>query len=221
MSASVSNPQAWLTPETLTPPHNHVRRLVIPGDKQMLANVLGALLDMTYEENWEAFGAVTPAEAAQAALDMYTRATLETWSMIGAIVPCLNAATPPGCLELDGQTYDGESYPELYDVLDNTWLNGNGTFTVPDLRGKFPLAMSAGHGMGATGGSETVTLGEGQIPSHSHTTGNSLSGLAVMPGEGPVLIPNPLPAFTGATGGSGSHDNMPPYMAFRYVLIAL
>jgi microcystin-dependent protein len=41
-----------------------------------------------------------------------------------------------------------------------------------------------------------------------------------MPGEGPVLIPNPLPALTGSTGGGAAHENMPPYIALRFVLIA-
>lgn len=212
--------RGWLTPESLTPNAAHVRRLFIPGDAIMLANVCGALLDMTYPTSWEQQGAVTPDEAAAAALVMYQRFLVETWSMIGAIVPAIVGATPPGCLELDGATYDGVDYPDLYAVIDSRWDNGDGTFTVPDMRGKFPLSMSASFDMGATGGSETVTLTEAQIASHTHTTGNSLTSAAVMPGEGPVLIPNPIPAATGATGGGGSHDNMPPYVAVRYVLIA-
>lgn len=198
----------------------HTRRLFIPGDAQMLANVTGALLELTYPYNWEEQGAVTPDEAADASLTMYNRFLVDVWSMIGAIVPCVTATTPEGCLELDGSTYDGETYPDLYDTLHDEWLNGDGTFTVPDLRGKFPLALSASHAMGATGGSETVTLTESQMPSHNHQTGNSLTGAAVMPGEGPVLVPNLIPAYTGDTGGDGSHDNMPPFLALRYVLIA-
>lgn len=213
--------RAWLTPNSLTPNVAHVRRLVIPGDKVVLASVAGALLDLTYPNSWEAWGSVSPEDTAQAMLDMYVRFNLETWSMIGAIVPCVTASTPAGCLELDGTTYDGEAYPELYAVLHDAWKNEGGTFTVPDLRGKFPLALSGSHPMGDTGGSETVTLSAGQMPSHNHTTGNSLSSLAVMPGEGPVLVPNPVPALTGSAGGDGAHDNMPPYVALRYVLIAL
>lgn len=212
--------RAWLTPQTLLPSAAHVRRLFVPGDALMLANVCGALLELTYASNWEQQGAVTPGQAADAALLMYTRFLKETWSMIGAIVPAITASTPAGCLELDGATYDGLDYPDLYAVLHSTWINGDGTFTVPDLRGKFPLGLSASHAMGATGGAENVTLSIAQMPAHSHTIGNSLTGAAVMPGEGPVLVPNPIPTTTYSTGGDGSHENMPPYLAVRYVLIA-
>lgn len=186
----------------------------------MLANVSGALLELTYAGNWEEFGAVTPADAADAAFVMYNEFTKDIWSMIGALVPTITATTPPGCLELDGQTYNNGDYPALAALLDSHWDNGDGTFTVPDLRGRFPLALNGSHAMGDTGGTETVTLSVDEMPSHNHITGNSLSSLAVMPGEGPVLVPNPLPTTTQNAGGGGSHNNMPPYMALRYVLIA-
>lgn len=220
MLESASDVGQWLTPNSLTPDKAHVRRLFIPGDIEMLAVVNGALLDLTYPENWELQGTVTPDEAAAAAWTMYQRAQVETWSMIGAIVPSVTADTPPGCLELDGATYNGELFPLLYDVLDAYWLNGDGTFTVPDLRGRFPLALSASHTMGDGGGAETVTLDVSEMPSHNHDIGNTLISAAVMPGEGPVLIPNPIGTVTGNRGGGGAHDNMPPYVALRYVLIA-
>lgn len=212
--------RGWLTPDTLTPNAAHVRRLVIPGDRVMLANVCGALLDMTYETSWEQQGAVTPAEAAQASLDMYGRFLVETWSMIGAIVPAITADTPVGCLELDGATYNGDDYPDLYAVIDSFWKNGDGTFTVPDLRGKFPLSLNGSHGMGATGGAETITLTEAQMPAHTH--GESTAVPAVINGgvEAPAAAATPSTGVTGSAGSSQAHDNMPPFVALRYVLIA-
>lgn len=210
----------WQTPDSLAPDNAHVRRLIIPGDMNMLANVNGALLELTYPESWEKFGDVEPEDAANACFAMYLRFQTEIWGMIGAIVPAITADTPPGCLECDGATYDTDDYPDLAAVIHGVWDNGDGTFTVPDLRGKFPLGASTGHTMGSTGGAETVTLGVGEMPAHAHSTGNSLTSAAVMPGEGPVLVPNPIPASTGSTGGDGSHQNMPPFVALRYVLIA-
>lgn len=212
--------RGWLTPDILTPDVAHVRRLLIPGDKYVLAAVSGALVDLTYPYNWEAQGAATPDETAQAMSVMYQRFTQEIWSMIGAIVPCVTASTPVGCLECDGATYDGVDYPDLYAVIDAAWKGAGTVFVVPDLRGKFPLGMSVGHAMAGSGGQESVALVESEIPGHTHSTGNSLTGAALMPGEGPVLVPNPLPASTGSTGGNGSHENMPPFVAVRYVLIA-
>jgi len=55
----------WLTPDTL--PTTTLRRwLCIPDEPAFLAVVTGALLRLTYAENWEAYGAVTPQEAADA-----------------------------------------------------------------------------------------------------------------------------------------------------------
>jgi microcystin-dependent protein len=59
--------------------------------------------------------------------------------------------------------------------------------TTPDLRGRFVVGSGQGaglsnRGVGAAGGSETVTLTQGQLPAHNHT-------------------------FSGTTGESGWHDH--------------
>ena len=53
------NKNAWLTPETI--PNDEVeRKLCIPNSPHILAAVTGAILPLTYPENWEAYGTVTP-----------------------------------------------------------------------------------------------------------------------------------------------------------------
>ena len=47
--------------------------------------------------------------------------------------------------------------------------------TTPDLRGRMVVGPSSGRGVGATGGSETVTLSVGQLPSHNHRVVGSTS----------------------------------------------
>ena len=52
----------------------------------------------------------------------------------------------------------------------------NGSNSTPDLRGKFVVGYHDGNGdydVGDTGGAETVTLSEAQIPSHDHTFSSS------------------------------------------------
>jgi microcystin-dependent protein len=155
--------------------------------------------------------------------------------MIGQIIPYITANPPDNCLVCDGAVYDRVDYPDLYAVLDSAFIVDADTFAVPDLRDKTIIGASATHALGDTGGEATHELSTAEIPAHSHTdtghqhaTGNSITLAAVMPGEGPVLTPNPIPAWTGSasanlsnTGGSEAHNNMQPYVALGYAVVAL
>ena len=62
----------------------------------------------------------------------------------------------------------------LFSILGTTY-GGNGTtnFALPDLRGRTPICFGQGPGLqpyvqGQTGGVETVTLIQTQIPAHTH-----------------------------------------------------
>jgi microcystin-dependent protein len=146
--------------------------------------------------------------------------------MVGEIIPFAGAANPDPdrWLPCDGSLYAVADYPDLYAVID-VFYGGIPfvNFNVPDLRGRIPLG--AGHGTGltdrplaTTGGEETHTLIEAEIPSHTHTTGNSLLIATATPPPLDVLGPNPLPASTGSTGGDGPHENMPPWLAINYFI---
>ena len=93
----------------------------------------------------------------------------------GAIQPFAGTVTPAGWLMCDGDSYDINEYPKLYEVIGTTYGGGEGTFYVPDMRSRFPLASGPGNEedlservLAATGGAETHTLTVSEMPSHNH-----------------------------------------------------
>lgn len=97
-----------------------------------------------------------------------------------------------------------------------------GNIMLPDCRGRFPLAVSASHDIGDTGGVEDVTLTIGQVPAHTHNvqipgddatdTANTLT----IQGQAGVNLQT---FTTDSKGGGGSHENMPPFIVIGYVYI--
>jgi microcystin-dependent protein len=49
------------------------------------------------------------------------------------------------------------------------WVLCNGSNSTPDLRNRFVVGAGSTYAVGATGGSDSVTLSSTQIPSHNHT----------------------------------------------------
>lgn len=85
---------------------------------------------------------------------------------------------PNGWLECNGQTVLRSAYPDLWELaqtLAGTGFglgNGTTTFTLPDLRGKVPVAQLAGQAqvdvIGETGGEYTHTQTIAELPAHNH-----------------------------------------------------
>jgi len=85
--------------------------------------------------------------------------------------------------------------------------------TTPNLEHKF-IRMSDDDSSGSTGGADTHTLTEAEMPSHDHSyTHYGPSGDGEESGVGQSGL---FGATTGATGGDGAHNNLPSYyeMAF-------
>ncbi len=149
---------------------------------------------------------------------------------------------PKGWAWCDGQLLPLSQNTALFSLLGTTYGgNGKSNFALPDLQGRAPMHPGQGpglslHDLGEQGGSETVSLLESEIPSHSH-------GLMANPldGDTPVAAGNafgrdgnsPLykaPAGTttaplaaealAPAGGDQPHNNMQPYLTF-YFCIAL
>lgn len=67
------------------------------------------------------------------------------------------------------------------DIAPSGWSLCDGSNGTPDLRGRFILSMGLGSGLtnrtyGATGGAETHSLAESEIPGHTHTGTTASNG---------------------------------------------
>jgi len=202
------------------------RLLLIPNDVQIVQSVLGALLYLTHDYNWQQIGAVTPAEIAFVMQEMTFTALDGVPSLLGTIFPIITALPPDGSLLCDGTTYLRSQVPTLYDALAPIYQIDADHFYVPDLRGRTIIAAGTGSGLtpravGDSLGEETHQLSVSELASHTHTTGNSLILGTSAPPPLDALGPNPLPAFSGSTGGDGAHNNMQPSYALQYAVWAI
>src|SRR5919206_1923937 len=83
---------------------------------------------------------------------------------------------PSGWAFCDGQLLPISQNTALFSLLGTTYGgDGKSTFALPDLQGRAPMHPGQGpglslHDLGETGGSDTVTLLESEMPSHSHAT---------------------------------------------------
>jgi len=150
---------------------------------------------------------------------------------------------PKGWAFCDGQLLPLSQNTALFSLLGTTYGgNGKSNFALPDLQGRAPMHPGQGpglslHDLGETGGSETVSLLESEIPSHAHAMrastdpadNNVPAGkmVAKPAGRGNNLFltaTSPLNQLNdqilAPAGGDQPHNNMQPYLTF-YFCIAL
>src|SRR3954465_9389788 len=77
---------------------------------------------------------------------------------------------PKGGALTDGQLLPINQNQGLFSLL-GTNYGGDGrvNFGLPDLRGRLPIHMGAGHTLGERGGEQAHTLSISEIPTHTHT----------------------------------------------------
>jgi microcystin-dependent protein len=160
---------------------------------------------------------------------------------IGATISFSGKTIPGGYVLADGTRYTQVQYPQAYAFAGQEVAAGNAlwtqrtsdtTFTVPDLRDKFLFNASTAIPFGQAGGEKTHTLSVAEMPAHGHivsgpvnhswganfgTTGPSVFGFSpdVVNGNG-AYNSDPLAARN--TGGDGSHNTMPPYVAIAQLV---
>lgn len=146
---------------------------------------------------------------------------------------------PTGWAFCDGQLLPLSQNTALFSLLGTTYGgNGKSNFALPDLQGRVPMHPGQGpglslHDLGETGGSETVSLLESEIPSHAHALMASNQ-----PGEDPQAVGESFGRSVGANlyqsnaaglvpmsynaiapaGGNQPHNNMQPYLTFNFCI---
>jgi len=155
--------------------------------------------------------------------------------LVGLIMPICTLTAPEGTLICDGSTYERDDYPNLYDALDPVYRLSGTQFVVPDLRERFILGSGASHADNTTGGSFEHVQTSGELAAHTHTDvphahteiTSVPTAIAIGPG---VPAPSAIPGagLTGtasvtinSAGNSEPMDITPPFLALRFVVVAL
>jgi microcystin-dependent protein len=151
---------------------------------------------------------------------------------------------PKGWATCNGQILPLSQNTALFSLLGTTYGgDGKSNFALPNLQGSAPLQQGQGSGLslrdlGETGGEQTVTLLQSEMPAHSHTAAS-----ANAQGAGTLLTPggnvwanassrratvniyappgNSVQMNFGAltpAGGSLPHNNMPPYLTLLFCI---
>ena len=151
---------------------------------------------------------------------------------------------PTGWAFANGQILPISQYTALFSLL-GTNYGGNGTsnFQLPNMQGLCSVNQGTGPGLsdyviGETTGSETVTITQGELPSHTHNVmaydfiadqtspANNVLALTKSGAGEPGNIYSTSGGASlnaqavSAAGGGNPHNNMMPYLALTW-LIAL
>jgi microcystin-dependent protein len=147
---------------------------------------------------------------------------------------------PKGWARCDGQLLPLSQNTALFSLLGTTYGgNGKSNFALPNLQGSAPMHPDQGpglslHVLGETGGSETVTLLESEIPAHSHNVMASVvNSQVIVPAGVATGRGNPTPIYAASitavdmgqnslapAGGDQPHNNLMPFLTY-YFNIAL
>ena len=149
---------------------------------------------------------------------------------------------PKGWAWCDGQLLPLSQNTALFSLLGTTYGgDGKSNFALPDLQGRAAMHPGQGpglslHDLGETGGSETVTLLESEIPAHAHalrasadaadlfapSSSTSLAGSTGASAYQPLntSLVAMAPEALAPAGGDQPHNNLQPYLTF-YFAIAL
>ena len=148
---------------------------------------------------------------------------------------------PKGWAFCDGQILPLSQNTALFSLLGTTYGgDGKSNFALPNMQGNAPMHPGQGpglslHDLGETGGSDTVSLLESEIPSHAH----AMMGINNTPQD---TIPGPPEGFARSSGanayqatvnaniaqmsdntiapagGDQPHNNLMPYLTLNFCI---
>ena len=156
----------------------------------------------------------------------------------GALMPYAGTSAPTGFLLCYGQAISRSTYADLFSAISTTYGTGDGssTFNLPDLRGRVVAGQDDmggssanrltdqtgglnGDTLGDTGGSETHTLSNAQMPSHTHSVAaqQQVSGDSTNRG-GSGQLGAAATITTSSTGSGSAHNNVQPTIILNYII---
>ncbi|HWQ33420.1 MAG TPA: tail fiber protein [Blastocatellia bacterium] len=149
---------------------------------------------------------------------------------------------PTGWAFCDGQLMPISQNTALFSLLGTTYGgDGKSNFALPNLQGAAPMHPGQGpglslHDLGETGGSDTVTLLESEMPVHTHSIqadaadfadvsepstntvlARSSNGLAYQNNTSQNLV-TMAPQTATVAGSSLPHNNLMPYLTLNFCI---
>lgn len=125
--------------------------------------------------------------------------------ILGEIIAFAGNFVPDGYAPADGRLLDIASNSALFSLLGTTFGgDGQNDFALPDLRGRAPIMVGMGTGLspvtwGQASGSDTISLTESQMASHSHSIANGTQQ-------------------SSRTGGDQPHSNQMPTLGLHSII---
>lgn len=141
---------------------------------------------------------------------------------------------PKGWAFCNGQLLPINQNQGLFSLLGTTYGgNGQTNFALPNLQGRTPIHMGAGHTLGESAGSTSSTLTVSELPLHFHlpqaastaaTTATPGTTVALAQSVGSQIygpasnLTAMAPSTVSQVGGSQSHNNMQPYLTINFCI---
>ena len=139
---------------------------------------------------------------------------------------------PRGWALCNGQLLPINQNQALFSLLGTTYGgDGRVNFALPNLQGRVPIHMGAGHTLGERQGEQAVTLAASQLPAHNHlqvsnnqaTVGTPAGNTLASQARRDIRIyadpTNPVAmASDQVVGGSQAHLNMQPFLTLNFCI---
>ena len=138
---------------------------------------------------------------------------------------------PKGWAFCNGQFLPINQNQALFSLLGTTYGgNGQTTFALPNLRGRYAMHEGNGHTLGEAAGASAVTINIQQLPQHLHflqgankngdqpVATNFLLGNVNNLYRAPSALINLLNGTVTNVGGSQAHTNMCPYLVLNFCI---
>jgi len=129
-----------------------------------------------------------------------------------------NGNIPSGWLLCDGSSIATASYSDLHTAIGYVYGGAGANFNLPDLVDKFVRGQSTQ--TATTGGADSLTLTEAQMPTHNHRlpfSSDSPQGVYTLP-VAEIPATNGIYQDTDNAGSSSPFDNRPAYLEMQYVI---